>query len=216
MNSASLESMVLANEVEGPRESPEIPSGDQRVVINNVSWDEYDKLRELFDERPGVRMTYLKGALEIMVPSPEHERRKTIIARLIEAYADLFEIDLNGFGNATYRRRAAERGLEPDECYVLGVAEKPVPDIAIEVVLSHGIDKLEVYRGLGVLEVWSFEHGRFTVHALEGQADGATYVSHERSKLLPGLDLTLVASFVSRENQRLAVAEFRAALQASR
>src|SRR5688572_24511213 len=149
--------MVPANDLEDPRASHGIVPGDQRVILNGVSWDEYDKLRELFDERPGVRMTYLKGALEIMVPSPEHERRKKIIARLIEAYADLFEIDLNGFGNATYRKRAKERGLEPDECYVLGEAEKEVPDIAIEIVLSHGIDKLEVYRGLGVAEVWSFE-----------------------------------------------------------
>jgi Uma2 family endonuclease len=131
------------------------------VILNCVTWDEYDKLRELFDERPGVRMTYLKGALEILVVSSEHERRKKIIARLIEAYADQLEIDLNGFGNATYRKRAEERGLEPDECYVLGEGEKEVPDIAIEIVLSHGIDELEVYRGLGVPEVWSFEDGHF-------------------------------------------------------
>ncbi len=208
--------MVLANDIEDPRASPEIGSSDQRVILNCVSWDEYDKLCELFDERPGVRMTYLKGTLEIMVTSPEHERRKTIVARLIEAYTDLFEIDLNGFGSATYRRRAKERGLEPDECYVLGEAEKDVPDIAIEVVLSHGIDKLEVYRGLGVPEVWRFEQGHFTVYALEGADDDTRYASHTRSKLLPGIDLELVASFVDWENQRRAVAAFRETLQGSR
>jgi len=208
--------MVLAKNVEDPRALSGSISCDQRVVLNCVSWDEYDKLRELFDERPGVRMTYLKGALEIMVPSPEHERRKKIIARLIEAYTDLFEIDLNGFGNTTYRRRAKERGLEPDECYVLGGAEKPVPDLAIEVVLSHGIDKLEVYRGLGVPEVWRFEDGHFTVYVLERAGDDAAYASHERSELLPGLDLKLVASFVSWENQRRAVAAFRTALERTR
>jgi Uma2 family endonuclease len=208
--------MVLANDVEDLLASPGVASGDQRVTFNCVTWDEYDRLRELFDERPGVRMTYLKGALEIMVVSPEHERRKKIIARLVEAYADLFEIDLNGFGNATYRKRAKERGLEPDECYVLGEAEKEVPDIAIEIVLSHGIDKLEVYRGLGVPEVWSFEGAHFTVYALETAGDDAVYASHEHSQLVPGLDLKLVVSFVGWENQRRAVAAFRAALGRSR
>ena len=66
-----LEPMVLANDVEDLLASPGVASGDQRVILNCVTWDEYDRLRELFDERPGVRMTYLKGALEIMVVSPE-------------------------------------------------------------------------------------------------------------------------------------------------
>ena len=208
--------MVLANEVEGRGSTPEVISGDQRVILHGVSWDEYDKLCELFAERSGVRMTYLQGALEIMVPSAEHERSKTLIARLIEAYADFFGIDLNGFGSTTYRRQAKERGLEPDECYVLGEAEKQVPDIAIEVVLSHGIDKLEVYRGLGVPEVWSFERGRFTVYVLERNGDEARYADHERSTLLPELDLKVLTTFVSWTNQRQAVAAFREVLQGSR
>ena len=208
--------MVLANDLQGRDATPDVLSGDQRVILHNVSWDDYDQLCELFAERSGVRMTYLEGALEIMVVSPEHERRKKLIARLVEAYTDFFGIDLNGFGSATYRRQAKLRGLEPDECYVLGEAEKQVPDIAIEVVLSHGIDKLEVYRGLGVREVWSFERGRFTVYVLEGEGDGARYANHERSTLLPKLDLELVASFVSWENQRRAVAAFREVLQGSR
>ena len=102
-SSASIETMVLANEVEGRGSTPEVISGDQRVILHGVSWDEYDKLCELFAERSGVRMTYLQGALEIMVPSAEHERSKKIIARLIEAYSDFFGIDLNGFGSTTYR-----------------------------------------------------------------------------------------------------------------
>jgi Uma2 family endonuclease len=44
-----------------------------------------------------------------------------------------------------------------------------VPDIALEVILTHGaIDKLDVYRGLGVREVWIFEAGAFRVLTLRG------------------------------------------------
>ena len=34
-----------------------------------------------------LRMTYLEGTLELMTTSPEHERFKKIIARLIKAFA---------------------------------------------------------------------------------------------------------------------------------
>ena len=37
------------------------------------------------DQFPALRMTYLEGSLELMTTSPEHERLKKIIARLIEA-----------------------------------------------------------------------------------------------------------------------------------
>jgi Uma2 family endonuclease len=58
---------------------------------------------------------------------------------------------------ATFRKPAKERGLEPDECYVLQTL-RDVPDIAIEVAYRHGvIDKLHVYAGLGVKEVWLWE-----------------------------------------------------------
>jgi|RhiMethySRZTD1v2_1073278.scaffolds.fasta_scaffold08620_11 Uma2 family endonuclease len=204
--------MVLAPEIDDHSDSSASDVGDQRVILHAVSWDEYDKLCELFDERPGVRMTYLEGTLEIMVPSREHERRKTLTARLVEAYADHFGIDLNGFGNTTYRRKAKKRGLEPDECYVLGEEDKDFPDIAIEVVQSRKINKLEVYRGLGVREVWSLEKGRFVVYVLEGTGDGACHATREQSTLLPGLDLELVARFVGWQNQRKAVAAFREAL----
>jgi hypothetical protein len=48
--------------------------------------------------------------------------------------------------------KQVERGVEPDECYVLGdVAEPARPDLAIEVVWSSGgINELEIYRKLGV------------------------------------------------------------------
>ena len=41
-----------------------------------------------------------------------------------------------------------------DECYCLGELTE-IPDIALEIAItSGGIDKLSVYQGLGVTEVW--------------------------------------------------------------
>jgi Uma2 family endonuclease len=183
--------------------------GEQRVLIYGVTWGQYVALRDLFDDHAGLRMTYLKGTLEIMTPSIEHEREKTLIARLVEVYALEKRLTLNGYGSTTFKKQAKERGAEPDECYVLGSALREVPDIAIEVIVtSGGIDKLEVYRGLGVPEVWFFHKGRFYLYALEESG----YRPLARSKFLPDLDLEHLASFVDREDQTAAVLAYRDSL----
>ncbi|WP_287129555.1 hypothetical protein [Candidatus Cyanaurora vandensis] len=47
--------------------------------------------------------------------------------------------------------------MEPDECYSLG-QEKAIPDLAIEMMITKSrVNKLEIYRGLGVTEVWFWE-----------------------------------------------------------
>lgn len=137
-------------------------------------------------------MAYLDGTLEIMSPARVHEHHKTLIARLVEAYGDESELDLNGFGSETYRRKVEEAGVEPDECYCLGDA-KAVPDLAIEVVnTSGGIDKLEIYRRLKVPEVWFWAKERFWVYRLVGRR----YVERARSEVLPGFDLAACAQLV--------------------
>ncbi len=180
---------------------PAVADGDVRLVIHGVSWDRYVAIRELLEGNAGLRMTYLEGTLEIMSPSSEHEREKTLIARLVEAWAVARRVDLNGYGSATFRKEAKARGAEPDECYVVG-ALKEVPDIAIEVVLtSGGIDKLAVYAGLEVPEVWFFRRGAFALHRLGAQG----YERIERSVVLPELDLDNLARFVGHDGQTAAV-----------
>ena len=186
------------------------PSGDdeQRILLHGVPWAAYVVLRDAI-ESAGVRMTYLEGELEIMSPSRAHEVDKTQIARLLELFCLERDIPLFGYGSTTFRREEGERGLEPDECYCRG-ADKPVPDLAIEVVKTRGsIDKLEVYRGLGIAEVWVFEDGVFRVFALRGER----YEPAPTSDVLPELDLKLLASFASRPDQHAALRAFRESLR---
>ena len=194
-----------------PAPSPPEPA-DQRIVLGGVPWEQYQAMRAAFDERPGVRMTYLRGVLEIMSPARRHEHVKTFIARLVEAYGDERRIVLLGFGSETFRNEVAERGLEPDECYCVG-DEKELPDFALEVITSSGgVDKLEVYRGLGVPEVWFWVEARFFLYGLEE----GEYQPRERSRFLPDLDLRRVAEIVAttpRGEQAQAVWRFRQWLQ---
>jgi Uma2 family endonuclease len=184
-------------------------SVDQRVVLHDVSWDDFESLLAIRGESAAVRMTYLEGELELMSPSQDHESIKKFLARLLEAYAEERDIDLNGFGSWTVKSRRDERGVEPDECYSIG-RPGPAPDLAIEVIwTSGGLDKLAVYRKLGVREVWIWKDGTLCVHALVDER----FVPVERSELLPDLDIALLVSFIGAESQTQAVREFRAALR---
>lgn len=171
-------------------------NGESRFVLHGVPWWTYVALRDALDDQPGVKMTYLRGALELARSSILHVDAKKIIARLIEVWAMERDVDLRGFGGATFRREAKERGLEPDECYKLGkLADDAVPDIAVEVIVTSGlVDKMAVYAGLGVPEVWTWRPGEhvIAVHRLVG--DG--YEVRSRSEVLPDLDLAELAAFV--------------------
>jgi len=186
---------------------------DQRVRLHDIAWADYETLLAARGDNGGVRLTYREGELELMTPSVHHEAIKTRLARLLETYAEEAGIELEGFGSWTVKSKAAMRGVEADECYLLGplAGEPERPDIAIEVVWTRGgIDKLDVYRGLGVPEVWIWQDGALRFFRLQGTA----YLAAARSALLPGLDPALIARAMAAPSQTQALAVLRSALQA--
>lgn len=188
------------------------PSADQRVTLYDVSWADFELILQIRGDRAGVRMTYLNGALELMSPSVDHEGIKTSIGRLLEAYAEENGLTFNGFGSWTLKNAARARALEPDECYSLSPGRPTRPDLAIEVIwTSGGIDKLEVYRGLGVREVWFWREGNIEVSELVGDR----YERRERSALLPDLDPAELARHIDPENQTESVRRYRQALRST-
>jgi Uma2 family endonuclease len=184
---------------------------DNFVLLTGVTWEQYEDLLRIRGDRSGVRLTYLDGDLELMSPTLDHESIKTAIARLLETYAEEMGLTFNGYGSWTVRSEPRARGVEPDECYVLGTQRPEAPDLAIEVEWTRGaIDKLEVYRGLGVREVWRWRDGTIEVHALRGDR----YRRRPASALLPGLDLARLAKLAAKPDQTAAVRSFRAWLKA--
>ncbi len=204
--------MVAAPSIETRNEAS--ADGERRFVLHRVPWATYVALRDALDDQAGLKMTYLRGTLELMSPGTLHEDAKKIIARLIEVWAMEHDVDLRGFGGATFRREAKERGLEPDECYKLGKLEDDdVPDVAIEVIVTSAlVDKMAVYAGLGVPEVWEWRPttSSITVHRLVGDR----YETRERSEVLPGLDVVKLSQFVRPgENQTRLAKDYQAALR---
>ncbi|MEG3844958.1 Uma2 family endonuclease [Microcoleus sp. herbarium14] len=155
------------------------------AFLSNVTWETVEKLdADLADT--GARLTYLDGCLEIMTPfSEEHEESRNTLDQLLEIYMRTKDIRFYGRGSTTIGMKELGARKEPDESYCLGT-RKSVPDLAIEVtVTSGGIDPLEIYRRVGVREVWFWEDGVISVYCL--RSTGYELVS--KSELLPELDL---------------------------
>lgn len=176
----------------------------------NLPWSAYEAQLALRGEAPVPRLTYLDGALELMSPSRDHERLKSYLGCLIEAYALERGIDLSPYGSWTLRDASKAGGLEPDECYILGADQRAErPDLAIEVFWTRGgLDKLAVYARLGVPEVWIWRDEKLRIHVLRGSA----YAEVEHSEQLPGIDLEQLLSFVDLPTAMQAVRAYRAAL----
>lgn len=146
-----------------------------------------------------------------MNPSRSHERIKSMLGRLVEAWCFERGVAITPYGAWTLESEEAERGAEPDECYVLGDDPDPErPDLAIEVVWTSGrLDKLEIYGELGVREVWYWRRGKLTLFALRG----VRYVEIEASGVLSGIDHQQLLRFVDRTPMTAAVRDYRLALR---
>jgi len=186
------------------------PTTDQRITFSDITWTDLEVLLAIRGDRAGTRITYVNGVLELMSPSLDHEGIKSVIGRLLEAWALETGVALNAFGSWTLKNPLRARALEPDECYSVGPGRPTRPDLAIEVIwTSGGIDKLEVYRGLDVGEVWIWRDRQIEVYVLVDER----YERREGSALFPGLDLPELARHIDAENQTDAVRRFRDALR---
>jgi Uma2 family endonuclease len=199
--------MVATARTDPPFSPPDV---DHRVTFHKVTWAQYEAILDIRGEAPLPRISYLTGELELMSPSRRHETCKSLFGRLFEAYAEEAGIELVAYGSMTLRNAPLERGVEPDESYAIG-GPKDLPDLAIEVIWTSGsLDKLEIYRGLGIREVWLWRDQVLSVHVLRGDA----YAQAQRSELFPDLDLPLLASFLGAEKRTQAVRDYRAAIRA--
>ena len=196
-------------------------SAEPRFVLYGVPWQVYLALRTL-PENEHVRMTYDRGALEMMRPSKRHEQFAVMVELLIHAWAEEGSIDILGCRTMTCRREDLDRGFEPDNCYYvaheaemrskddLDLRHDPPPDLAIEIDIStSSLEKLELYEAFGVPEVWLYDTSRIRVYVL--QPDGI-YSQQPRSNSFPFLPLDEVERFLQRRDttdETTLIREFR-------
>ncbi|MGZ5433023.1 MAG: Uma2 family endonuclease [Thermoanaerobaculia bacterium] len=193
------------------REHDDTPHADQIIVFHDVTWEDYERLLDIRGDRSAPRINYLEGELEIMSPSKDHEQIKSFIGRLLEVWCIDRGIEVTPYGSWTLKGQEKDHAAEADECYIFGTAPRERPQLAIEVEWTRGsIDKLRIYEKLGVDEVWTWRKGVIQVYVLVGER----FAKAQRSRLLPDLDLGLLASMLDRDTLTQAVRDFRRALEA--
>lgn len=192
------------------REHDPTTDSDHIVVLHDVSWEDYERILEIRGEHSAPRISYLEGEVEIMSPSWDHETISSLIGHLLEAWCVDRGIQIMPAGSWTVKDQQTQRGAEADKCYVFGKERPSRPHLAIEVEWTHGgLDKLAIYKKLGVEEVWFWRKGRIEVYVL---TDGE-FPQTQRSQRLPELDLELLASVLDRDSLTDAVLDFRKALR---
>jgi Uma2 family endonuclease len=182
-----------------------------RVVLHNVSWEQYETFLEASGDRPSARMAYDNGTLEIMTPLPEHEYFKEAIGDAVKDAAEELEIDYESYGSTTWRKQIKLAGVEPDNCFYfqneaivrgrldLDLSQgDPPPDLVLEIdMTSKSLDRFPIYARLGVPEIWSYDSGVLKIYHLQ---DGE-YVSAQLSLALPQLPVQELPQLIEDHRQ---------------
>lgn len=74
-----------------------VPPG-QRLLLEEVSWDEFEAILEDLGERRTARSVYDNGLLEIITPLPEHESGKVVVGAFITAILEEQDIKFLSWG----------------------------------------------------------------------------------------------------------------------
>jgi Uma2 family endonuclease len=184
----------------------------QQFVFDGLTWKQYETLLDSLGERR-LRHTYVEGRLEVVTPSYDHESSKTFVGGLVEMLCRLYGIPRKGAGSTTMKKEDWERGLEPDECYYIGgksvaamrnkvkfdADKDPPPDLVVEIdVTASSKHRIEMYRRMGVAEVWRCRNHAVTFFSLT--KDGR-YRQIKHSRHFPVLTSEELTRFVGMRQE---------------
>ena len=185
------------------------PIKESPLLFEGLTWREFKAVEQLLD-RPGYRLSFLNGVLEIRRRSGEpQEIIKGRIGALVEQYLLMAGFDFTPTGSMTLESETGKVKREADESYKLAPGRR-LPDLAIEIVFSSGgIDKLEAYKRLKIPELWFWEDGLLEVYHLRGEGDGLHYEKVSSSEEVQGIDLDLLLRCMNMVNHVDAIKTFQ-------
>ena len=183
---------------------------EQRVILQNVSWQCFEYLLHELGENRAARLAYDRGELEIMSPFMPHEHVKRVIEKFIDALAEDLDLPIRSAGSLTCKRKDLGRGIEPDFGFYIqteplirhlehiDMMRDPPPNLMLEVDFSSSsLNKEPIYQALGVPEFWRYAKGELTIKQLrQGQ-----YVQLDHSPTFANLPLTEIPRFLSQSTQ---------------
>jgi Uma2 family endonuclease len=177
------------------------------VILNNISWDTFERLLADIGDRRKTLFHYINGTLEIMSPLSLHEGSNHFIEALLGIFTDELEIDMRRLGSLLMKIPDLKLGAEPDSCYyiqnepiirgkeVIIVGQDPAPDLVLEVDITNPSDRrLPIYALLAVPEVWRYDGYSLEFLALENGA----YQPIEKSLSFPDLPAAIIVEYVQK------------------
>lgn len=180
------------------------------IHLSGISWQTYENLLTELSASRRLRLTYNRGTLEIMVPSPEHEINKKVLGRFVETLAEELEVKIQPLGSTTFKRPELS-GAEPDECFYvsniniikgkkrINLQQDPPPDLVVEVdITSSSKNRFEVYADMGVPEIWRYDGNNFSINILENNK----YIAVEKSLAFPNLPILEIANFLAQVGEK--------------
>ena len=178
-----------------------------RVVLYNISWQQFENLLVDLGESRAARFAYDDGTLEIMTPLPEHEYYKEALGDAIKDIAEVLDQDYESLGSTTWKREIKKAGVEPDNCFYFqneprirgkleyDLNQDPPPDLALEIdVTSKSLSRFSIYARLGVPEIWCYDSGELKIYQLQNEG----YMEVETSLVFPTLPVQELPALIEQ------------------
>jgi Uma2 family endonuclease len=202
------------------------PIGEQRVVLQGVTWEAYLQILNALPQSRNSRLTYDDGVLEITVPLEEHEFYVRLIEYFLRTLIELMGRRIKTLGSTTLNYPQLRKGAEPDSAYYIqnqplvkgrnvDLSQDPPPDLVVEVDITHtDVAKNRFYSSLGIPELWRFNGKTWRIYQLQSEV----YVEVEVSPTFPDVPKERLYLFLeqAKEDEIEAVQFLRAWWQTTR
>jgi len=179
-----------------------------RVVLQNISWQQFENLLKDLGDKRAARVAYDDGMLEIMTPLPEHEYYKEVIGIAVQDIAEELGLDYESLGSTTWKRESQQAGVEPDNCFYFqnetkirgklefDLTQDPPPDLVLEIdFTSKSLNRFPIYARLEVPEIWCYDAGQLKIYQLQNGEYGET----ETSLVFPDLAVKKIPGLIEQK-----------------
>ena len=180
----------------------------QQLLLQDISWSDFEEILSDLGEHRGSRISYSNGALEIMVPLPEHEKHKEIISEIVKFLLDYRNIDFESLASTTFKSKQMNQALEADACFYiqnhravigknrLDLTVDPPPDLAIEIDITNRT-RFDNYLLLQVPELWRYSRQGLKIYLLRN----GQYVESQSSPNFPHLPIIELVDRYTKQAQ---------------
>lgn len=183
----------------------------QNIVLSPVSWQTFKALLADMGDYRSSRLTYNRGTLQIKMPSKLHEIINRLLARIVTTLTEELGLNVIDLGSTTLEREDLAQGAEPDTCFYIQNAdllsgldpempENLPPDLVIEVdITSPSTRRIDVYRALGIPEVWRYTKKQgLQIYLLVGEGGNRSYEESAVSGAFPMVKAEVLNQFLQQ------------------